>query len=110
MTKTQKQLIAKCEPYVDGTLFSSFYVIPSGKLYKGSWGKNGFNQIYIICKNEDKLYLVGGCQCDVLHITPLRNIHIEVPNKSNTISFWGRNKFIIKNSNLSTVTIEEVKE
>ena len=110
MNKALKELIAKCEPYVDGTPFSSFYVIPSGKSYDELWGKNGFNQIYIICRNGDKFYLVSGCQCDVLNISPLRDICAEVPSKLNILSFWSRKMFVIKYSNTSTITIEEVQE
>ena len=108
MNKEQKELIAKCEPYVDGTPFKSFYVIPSGKLYTGFWGKNGFNKIYIICRNGDKLYLVGEYQCDVLDILPLHSLHIDVPHKFNALLFVGNYEFVIHNSNVSTITIEEV--
>ena len=111
MNKALKELIAQCEPYVDGTPFSSAYLIPSGKLYNGFWGKNGFNKFYIVCNEGDKHYLVGGCaECDLVEIRPLSTAYFDIPNQYNALLVRGNFKFVIFNSTLSIITIEEFQK
>lgn len=121
MNKYQKELIEKCEPYEVGTPFDNLYIIPSGKLYNGFWGKNGYNKIYLVCgvheDNEDKFYLVGKKhQVDVLDFGDYLKQHTltvlscDIPNKLNCVRLFhlGRKKFVIRDV-LSTVTIEEIE-
>lgn len=113
MNKYQKELIEKCEQYEVGTPFDELYIIPSGVLYNGFWGKNGYNRIYLVCGVKDKVYLVGKeYQIDVLQfgdfLKPTSALNCDIPNKLNCVRFvhHGRSRFVIKDVLSSSVTIE----
>lgn len=119
MNKYQKELIEKCEQYEVGTPFDNLYIIPSGVLYNGFWGKNGYNKIYLVCSvckdNDEKFYLVGKkCQIDVLQFgdyfkPALATFNCDIPNKLNCVRLFCYGKrFVIKDI-LSSLTIEVIK-
>lgn len=117
MNKYQKELIEKCEQYEVGTPFDNLYIIPSGVLYNGFWGKNGYNKIYLVCSvrkdNYEKFYLVGKeYQIDVLQFGDfLKNIpalNCDIPNKLNCVRFFciDRTKHFVIKDVVSSVVIE----
>lgn len=113
MNKYQKELIEKCEQYEAGTPFDELYIIPSGVLYNGFWGKNGYNRIYLVCGVKDKVYLVGKeYQIDVLDfgdfLKPILALNCDIPNKLNCVRFFCNSRsqhFVIKDV-ASSVVIE----
>lgn len=114
MNKYQKELIDKCEPYIVGTLFDALYIIPSGVLYNGFWGKSkSFNSIYVVCRDcvKEKFYLIGNeYPIDILDLYGL-HLTADVPTKLNCLRFHTtlhRSRLVIKEI-LSELTIEEVK-
>lgn len=123
MNKYQKELIAKCEPYVEGTPFDYLYVIPAGKLYNGFWGKNGYNKIYLVCKDidsktkEEKCYLIGdACQVDVVHLGEYHEVDRSVykfdviPKLNCTrIYTFASNKKLVVKCILSCIEVTEVE-
>lgn len=44
-----KELIDKAEPFAEGD-YDMFLLIPSGRMYDGFWGKNGYDSIIILGK------------------------------------------------------------
>ena len=108
MNKYQKELIARCETYPLGTPFDCLYIIPSGKLYNGFWGKNGYNKIYLVCQvhiegQGDKYYLIGNeYEIDVVE---LPNTRFDIPEKLNCIRCFADKHFVI-NEILSALTVE----
>lgn len=115
MTKAQKELLANCEPYKDGTPFDTVILIPTGKKYDGFWGENGYNQILVVCldKETGKYYKCGDTyQVDVVHLENLGNINIDVPKESNCIRIFPNQqpKRLVINDILSYISIELYEE
>lgn len=117
MNKYQKELIEKSKPYIPEMPFDYLYIIPSGKLYNGFWGKNGHNSIYIVCgvhkEHEDEYYLIGkDYQVDVLDFMDFSKqtmaISCDIPNKINCVRFFclgNKEKFVVKDI-LSSIKVE----
>ena len=115
MNKYQKELIDKCEPYPVGTPFDVLYIIPSGVSYNGFWGKNGYNKIYLVCRDtkNDKWYIVGDeYECDVLSFNNHSNykdvpaLRADIPNKLNCLCVVGKRRLVF-NVILSNMTLED---
>lgn len=74
MTDKQKKFIEEAK-IVDikekfNYKYRALYIFDSGKQYDGFWGKNGFNYIIIIGRNENGEYIniTEDYQCDVYEI------------------------------------------
>lgn len=114
MNKYQKELINKCEPYIAGTFFNAFYIIPGGVRYNGFWGKSEtFNKIYVVCEDykNKKFYLLGDkYQIDIIDLCGL-HLNADVPAKLNCLRFYSilySHKLVIREI-ISAPAIEEVK-
>jgi hypothetical protein len=74
MTDNQKKFIEEAKIVSEKEKFNykyrALYIIDSGKQYNGFWGKNGFNYIIIIGRNENGEYIniTEDYQCDVYEI------------------------------------------
>ena len=93
MNKFQKEIIAKCEPYKEGTLFDELYVIPANK-YTGfcyyAKSKCQYQRILLVCYayKDNKWYVSSSdYQCDLLSIVQLGDVPIrfDVPLHTNTL-------------------------
>ena len=110
MNKKQKELIAQCKPYPLGTPFDCLYIIPSGKLYNGFWGKNGYNKIYLVCQvqikdKDDEYYLIGDKY--EIDVVSLPNIEFDIPKELNCVRcFVGSGKRFVINTILSSLDVE----
>ena len=122
MNKYQKELIAKCVEYPEGTPFDYLYIIPSGKMYNGYWGKNGYNDIYLVAESisdsldESKYYFIGK-GVDIVTLGDWRNkfkkeyFKFDIPEKLNCIRLYNvGTTMTIKESDLSCITIDTVIE
>ena len=114
MNKYQKELIEKCEPYVDGTPFRDLYIIPGGKLYRGFWGINGYNRFYLVCvSRDDKHYVIGvNYQIDSGWFASKEMLNFDIPKHLDCVRFWpgySGADFVIKDSGVSTIIIEQIE-
>lgn len=115
MNKACKEFIEKSKPY-NGEKLTSIYIINSGKLYRGFWGKNGYNKIIVIgCRSTEdgkEYYNVSNdYEVDVVRIQELvehDQCHIDISNKLGCIHIWF-NKTMKLNMLLSDLVMEIVK-
>ena len=115
MTKACKELIEKAKHY-NGEELTSIYIINSGRLYSGFWGKNGFNKIIVIgCRSTEdgkEYYNVSNdYEVDVVRIQELAEhdqCNIDISNKLGCIHIWF-NKTMKLNTLLSDLVMEIVK-
>lgn len=116
MNKKQQKLLEGCEPYEPGTKFNTLYIIPGGKLYRGFWGKNGYNKIYLVCvTREGKKYVIGtNSEVDILQLWDLDNashFNIDVPKEYNCVRLFtihSQSSLVIPDK-LSTIIVKEVR-
>ena len=96
MNKKTKEFIEQAIPYELGTLLGSIYIISTGKLYKGFWGKNGYNNIIVIGRGygqDDNLYLINkDYECDVLFFYKMgehmSSAKLDIPHDLNCVHIW----------------------
>ena len=99
MTKKQKALIEKAEPYVLNTPLTAIYIIPSGRPYKGPFTGNGFEHMILIGEDaiEERYYYINPEEeVDVLTFFHLSTVHsIDVPCRHGTIRVCFREPVIV---------------
>ena len=114
MNKACKKLIEKAKPY-NGEEIGMLYIINSGKLYRGFWGKNGYNKIIVIGSsrkphNEPVEYynLSENYDIDKVSIEDLvehERCNIDIEHKYNCVRVWF-NKTITRELLLSDITFK----
>lgn len=113
MTKYLKEIINNSVPYELGKPLHSIYIISTGKLYQGFWGKNGYNGIIIIGSSgkDNRFYHVNGeYEVDVIRLG--ENVEIdgmEIPHNVNCIHIWFKNQVCFTDV-LSTMIVEQYKK
>lgn len=111
MTKVLQELIKNAKPY-NNEVLCSLLVIPSGKLYKGFWGQNEYNQIILIGCDKENHYLIStGCQHDVLNCFNAIGLSIDIPHEYNCVRLFDIcNKGFIVDNKVSSLLIKPVEE
>lgn len=111
--KKQLKLIEGAAPYVENTPFDVLHIITCGELYRGFWGKNGYNKIVLVCEDtkEKKKYILGDkYQCDVLQIWhDIPHMNIDIPKETNTIRLWPiehKKRMVFEVINLSSLELK----
>lgn len=109
MTKKEKELI-KDAIIVDNKellklSFDSIYMINSGKLYNGSWGKTGYNNIILLGVTKDNkiIKITNDIDVDIFELNATNfeyGIKFEIPKETNCFHIYilsERYNFKIKN-------------
>lgn len=109
MNKRLKGLIERAEVY-NQELLDDLFIIPSGKVYNGFWGKNGYNKIILIGRNlkEAKAYRIDtDIQHDIIHFSYIKEfgIKIDIPTEYNCVRLFCSSKYLIVDNNASALSI-----
>lgn len=112
MNKKQKEILAKAEDYKLGTPITAILIIPSGRYYRGAWGRNGFDHMYLIGENarEDKYYYINkGEETDVLTFFHLSRVHsVDIPHHTGSSVRICFDEPVIIDELLSSITPKSV--
>ncbi len=112
MTKKEKELISKAVEY-DGSPINGLYIFSTHKLYKGFWGKNGYNSMIILgyaYQNdhaEDKIYHFGlDYERDVIQCFKDMQYSIDFPHEYDCVRFCFKKPIIVSKEQLSAFMID----
>lgn len=111
MNQKTKDFIDKALPLpkdmCKNTPFNPIWLIDSGKLYNGSYGKNGFNDIIVIGQSKDgKLYKITE-HSDIIGFMRVRtSIDVDVEHGIQAMRLEFNEQPILDGEPLSTCTFE----
>lgn len=94
MKKALKELIENAEIKRVGE-FHAFLTIPNG-IYKGFWGKNGFDKILLLGQCSDGKWYKIADEIDAIHFFYPPALNWEISSKYGVTSFWARAPISIK--------------
>ena len=107
MTKKEKELIAKSVKY-DGSPVDGLYIISKHRLYRGFWGKNGYNAMIILAYSyaTDKIYHFDlDYEKDVIWCFAKIDFSIDVPANKDCVRLCFRESRVLDTDQLSAFTI-----
>ena len=109
MTKKEKALIDRAIEY-DGSPLHGLYIISAHKLYKGFWGKNGYNEMIILgyrIENHDEIIYHFNLNYpkDVIQCFKDIQFSIDIPKEYDCIRFCFRDKLVVDKEQLSAFMI-----
>ena len=80
MTEELEKLIQKAECKDHGT-FNQFLIVPTGEIYDGFWGVNGYDKMILLARlgNEADWRILTN-QSDAFHLLRTRNVNFDVPS------------------------------
>lgn len=122
MTKKEKKLIERAiiledEKEMFNLNYKSIYIINSGKLYDGFWGKNGYKSIIVLGLDEEKrlINISRNYQCDAFEIKTQYELgypRFDIPKDDNCFRiFLLSSNFVFKLKHaLSDITFEVVRK
>ena len=109
-----KKIIETADEYMPGydgkLVFDTVYLISSGKLYDGFWGKNGYNEFIVLGKINDHYYKIDLCQYDVVTLEDMYHIIVDIPHDLNCIRLFYEDGLVFENTIVSTLKITRNKK
>lgn len=109
MKKALKELIENAKEY-NGESLTSLLIIPSGKLYDGFWGKNGYEYVNVIGQNGDGgeyiRYKITIDRADVLTIFKTKICNIDIPHELGCVRICFDEEIVCKSNRLSNCICE----
>ena len=109
MKKALKELIENAQEY-NGELLTSLLIIPSGKLYDGFWGKNGYEYVNVIgCKvdgGQRTHYKITIDKADVVNVFAVEIDSIDIPHELGCVHISFNKPIVCTENNLSSCTFE----
>ena len=109
MKKALKELIENAQEY-NGELLTSLLIIPSGKLYDGFWGKNGYEYVNVIgCKmdgGQRTHYKITIDKADVVNVLAVEIDSIDIPHELGCVKISFNKPIVCTENNLSSCTFE----
>lgn len=102
MKKALKELIENAKPYDSNKSFNRIMFLSDG-VYKGFWGKNGYNNILILAQelNSGEWYKItkDGQSCDWFYICSCNmSFNLDIPKEYGIPSIWFDSPIRIDNS------------
>ena len=122
MTEKEKKLIERAiiledEKEMFNLNYKSIYIINSGKLYDGFWGKNGYKSIIVLGLDEEErlINISRNYQCDVFDIKTQYEFgypRFDIPKDDNCFRiFLLERKYVFKLTHaLSDISFEVVRK
>lgn len=100
MNKACKELIENAQTY-NCQEIKTLYIINSGRLYNGLWGKNGYNNIIVLGEAKDKNFYILSSkhQTDVVNVQSLfenETCSIDISGKYNCVRVWFNKPLIVQ--------------
>lgn len=109
MKKALKELIENAKEY-NGESLTSLLIIPSGKLYKGFWGKNGFDYVNVIGRKMDggqlTHYKLTIDKADLVDFCAVEINSIDIPHELGCVKISFKKPIVCTENNLSSCMFE----
>lgn len=112
MNKKEQALLQKAVKYdYDKPIeIKGFYLLNTHKLYKGFWGKNGYNNIKVIGIGENgELYSLNEAkECDIFRMCFYKHgsINVDIDNEYDTIRIMPHKPIVLKSGGLSSFIVD----
>ena len=108
MKKAVKELIAEAVP-LESTEFSELWIIDSEKIYRGFWGKNGYNNIIILGRGykKDQIELISNSSDAIHFMNDARlSLNIDIKSTNGIVHIWFHRAVRLQGEPMSSVIFE----
>lgn len=103
MTEELEKLIQKAECKDHGT-FNQFLIVPTGEIYDGFWGINGYDKMILLARlgNEADWCILTN-QSDTFHLIQTSAVNFDIPSNLGCVRVFTDKPIAIHCSDVSSV-------